>query len=113
MDGSKFDAWTRRRVGLATGGAAAALFGLTRDGDIAARKRGKKKRTRKKNRCLRLGRSCQPGGRRCCGQLECDQHLVNSGGGTFCCKTLGKPCTVNDDCCAPNACINGLCQLLN
>jgi hypothetical protein len=44
MDGSQFDAWTRRRLGLAAGGLATSLAVLTATGSIAARK-GKRKRS--------------------------------------------------------------------
>ncbi len=42
MDGSQFDAWTRRRFGMATGGAAAAaLLGLVGLADTDAKHKNK------------------------------------------------------------------------
>ncbi len=60
MDGSTFDAWTRRRFGLAAGGVLAALASL--HGASAKKKRGK--------RCKKLCAGCKPGGKRkCCDGL--------------------------------------------
>jgi hypothetical protein len=67
MDSSRFDAWTRRRFGLAVGGFAAALLGLTPGTDTDA----KKKRKRKKPQlnafgCLDIGKACGGNGSKCC-----------------------------------------------
>jgi hypothetical protein len=97
MDGLQFDAWTRRRVGLAAGGALAGLAGLAKTG---AKKKGKRKR------CRKLGAICTPGAKRkCCGKLRCDHHGTNSINQTFCCKTEGKLCQNGLDCCTPLGCV--------
>jgi hypothetical protein len=97
MDGSEFDAWTRRRFGLAAGGALAVLAGL--DTTTGAKKKRKK-------RCKRLGAGCKPGGKRkCCGQLRCRTTAANLGVHTFCCKTEGTSCNPDD----PFQCCDGLC----
>ena len=44
MDDSRFDAWTRRRFGLAAGGLSASLLGLVSLDDAAAKKKRKKKK---------------------------------------------------------------------
>jgi hypothetical protein len=101
MDGSGFDRWTRRRFGLATGGfaAAIALFGPV---DAEAGKNRRRRRRRKK-RCKNFGDPCQQGGKRkCCGDLRCDFH--NNGNQTVCCKTTGKPCSDELDCCVGLTC---------
>jgi hypothetical protein len=89
MDGPEFDAWTRRRFGLAAGGALAALAGIR---EIGAKKR--------KKRCKKLGATCKRRGKRkCCGQLQCDATGFASQLPTVCCKTQGKPCGNERDCC--------------
>jgi hypothetical protein len=100
MDGPQFDAWTRRRFGLAAGSLLAGLLCAVRIEDAAA---GKKRR----KRCRKLGRSCKPGGKRkCCGQLRCRATAANSGTHTTCCKTEGKPCNPDDpfQCCGNTCC---------
>ena len=100
MDGPEFDAWTRRRFGLAAGGALAALSGSIE----TAAKKNKKKRKNKK-RCRKLQQRCTPGGKRkCCGDLRCAVHSANAGIQTFCCKTEGKSCSDAGDCCDPLGC---------
>ena len=61
MDGNRFDAWTRRRFGLATAGALAALLARHHPHDTEAGRR-----------CLRKGRVCANTSKRCCGKLTCD-----------------------------------------
>jgi hypothetical protein len=93
MDGPEFDAWTRRRVGLAAGGSLAALVGLAATD------------ARKKKRCKKLGARCKRHGKRqCCGKLRCDFHSGNAGIQTFCCKPEGASCEQVTDCCAPFQC---------
>ena len=119
MDGSRFDAWTRRRFGLAAGGLAGLLLGggLT---DVEARRR----------RCRKdVGDPCKPGSRRrkCCKRnqgLQCrsdppiDFRCCRKGGsdcttataseccsrecrnGTCFCKGVGQPCGTNRHCCS-------------
>jgi hypothetical protein len=102
MDGPRFDQWTRRRFSLAAGGSAASILAtLGLEGTGAS----KKKRKRRRKRCKRLGDTCQQGGKRkCCGELRCDHHGVNSITQTFCCKTQGKSCSGELDCCAGLVC---------
>ena len=46
MDNARFDAWPRRRFGLAAGGLAATVLALARGEDAQARKKKKKKKKR-------------------------------------------------------------------
>ncbi|MGH2615610.1 MAG: hypothetical protein ACRDJC_10255 [Thermomicrobiales bacterium] len=105
MDGSRFDAWTRRRFGMAAGGATFAFFAGTHADSVA------KKKKKKKKRCKKLGQPCQPGGKRkCCRGNACqsDEGIP----GTFsCCKPNGTPCSDVSECCVP-PCIEGICGLL-
>lgn len=86
-DGPEFDAWTRRRFGLAAGGALAALVGLaTTDA--------------KTKRCKKLGARCKRNGKRtCCGQLRCDATGFAGQRPTVCCRRQGKLCGDERDCC--------------
>ena len=92
MDGSRLDAWTRRRFGFAAGSLVLALAG---GNETAAKK--------KRKRCKKAGRTC--GGKtRCCGQLRCAQTgEVNPA--DHCCRTTeGAPCTSRAECCLPLGC---------
>lgn len=95
MDGSRFDAWTRRRVGLAAGGAVGSLLGLLAPGaDDAGAK--------KKKRCRKLGQPCTPGGKRqCCKRrgLSCQPPEVGSDA-RRCCRRGSEPCTDPGQCCS-------------
>jgi hypothetical protein len=52
MDGSRFDAWTRRRFHLLAGGGLAALLGALPSGETEAKnKKRRKRRPSKKRRC--------------------------------------------------------------
>lgn len=106
MDETRFDAWTRRRFGLAAGGIAA-LPGLFGPG-IAHAGKGKKQR---KKRCKKLGAGCKPGGkRRCCGSLKCDRIHFDPSPKTRCCRRKDQPCAGHDDCCAGLCCqASGVC----
>jgi hypothetical protein len=104
MDGSRFDAWTRRRFGLATGGAIAAAFGLATL-DAAATKR-KKRRRKKRKRCVKLLRPCRVGGRKCCHEHVCQSFDTGANGTFFCCKAEGQSCTTGQpQCCPPWLCV--------
>ena len=136
MDGSQFDAWTRRRLGWAAGVLATYLAGLTATHPVAAKK-GKKKR------CRKLLQTCAPEGKnnRCCGGLNCDpvtdqiglrccfgrQHRCDFFGqccgglpcdtisgldGNRCCGDIGDFCTSNQDCCSGIGCNAGACNLI-
>jgi hypothetical protein len=93
MDDARFDAWTRRRVGCAAGGAVAALLGLG-GGPVAA------KRKRKKKRCRKLLRGCRPGkAPRCCKGSVCGTSQIS---GSHCCTPNDRPCSFSlerDECC--------------
>src|SRR5262245_41081477 len=96
LDGSRFDAWTRRRLGLAAGGFVASLLALV-GVDAAAKKKGKKK----KQRCRKLGEFCTPGGsQKCCDNQRCGRP-TGSADPTRCCHPGGVPCsaTTAGSCC--------------
>jgi hypothetical protein len=98
MEGPRFDAWTRRRFGLAAGGFVAATLGVAEMGTAGA------KRTKKK-RCRKLGKRCRPGRKpRCCGSLRCGRSAGVEENPRFCCKTEGKPCQEDVDCCDGTGC---------
>jgi hypothetical protein len=95
MDGSQFDAWTRRRVGLATGGLAAALLGLVQLEGAGAKK------------CKTLKAACNPKAKnkkkKCCGNLKCGESVAIPEG-THCCRKAPGKCTDATECCAPALC---------
>jgi hypothetical protein len=108
MDGSQFDAWTRRRFGLAAGGLTAALLGIGLIEDASAKK---KRRRKKKKRCKKLGDTCKQGGKRkCCKGTRCDLVGNDSILQTFCCHDEG-PCSETADCCQGHVCDNGTCVI--
>jgi hypothetical protein len=97
MDGSRFDAWTRRRFGLTAGGATVALLAGVRADAVA-----KKKNKKKKKRCKKLLQPCSPGGKRkCCNVLGCFP-TTPLGSDYRCCKKLNAECGVDDECCTLN-----------
>jgi hypothetical protein len=104
VDDHRFDAWTRRRFGLAAGGLAATVLGFAGIEDAQTRKKRKK-------RCKKLGASCKTGGkRRCCGTLKCDQISFEPSTKTRCCRKKDQPCADNHDCCADLCCqLSGTC----
>jgi hypothetical protein len=103
MDGSRFDAWTRRRFGLVAGGLAAMLVGAIGPQVAKAKKKGKGKR------CKRLSAGCNPNGNlKCCGNLKC--RPVPALGGNHCCRAvLGTPCVAPTECCS-GFCLDDQCQ---
>ncbi len=94
MDDDRFDTWTRRRFGRA---AAASLVSLVFAGNSHAAGAA---------RCMKLRRACTRRGTRCCGTLKCDQTVVNSVAGSFCCKREGASCASGEPCCS------GTCDFL-
>ena len=99
MDGSRFDAWTRRRFGLVAGGFAAVLAGLIPGGeDVAARKK------RRKKRCKKLGQRCTQGGKKKCCRKPCARPFGLTQEDR-CCKGGGESCTPGPD----SACCTGIC----
>ncbi len=99
MDGLRFDAWTRRRFGLAAGGAVATLLGLLGSGTDDAKA--------KKKRCRKLGKLCTQGGKKkCCGNRFCARPFTFTAADR-CCKGGGEPCTGDED----PTCCTGVCTL--
>jgi hypothetical protein len=99
MEASRFDAWTRRRLGGVMAGALGGLLGL------AARDEG----AAKKKRCRKAGKSCKRG-KDCCGSLRCAQ--AGDPGHLRCCRNDGGACTDGNDCCGELLCaMDGTCQL--
>ena len=92
MDGSRFDAWTRRRFGSAAGSLAAVLL----SGNEAAAKKERK-------RCQKAGKTCG-GKKRCCGQLRCAQTGEVNPVDRCCRHTEGGSCATSADCCLPLGC---------
>ena len=123
MDGSRFDAWTRRGFGTAAGGLAGALLAQAA---IPVAKAGKKK----KKKCGKQNDQCNSGKKKCCCGYEC--HPQDSSGNRCCraadfpassdeeccsghrelgrciCKTLGQTCDSNEACCS--GLCSGTCQ---
>ena len=91
MDAKHFDAWTRRKFGLAAGSILAALLALDHTDGAGARRR-----------CLRKGRVCSNTNKRCC-KLSCDSTFANGEFGEFCCK-------LDDASCKPGASEPGCCS---
>jgi hypothetical protein len=106
VEGSRFDAWTRRRVGLAAGSILGSLLALVQpDASEAAKKKKDKKKS-----CGALGDSCQPSGKKACckkGGLSCQAPLIGPGGRT-CCLPGNKTCKRNKDCCS-DQCVDNVC----
>jgi hypothetical protein len=109
VDGKAFDAWTRRRLSLALGGAGlSALTGVLASADAEGKKKKKKK---KKSTCAK-----KPGDRctnkiPCCNGkgLACLPKVANPAGATRCCKVGLQPCGADADCCS-NSCVDGACS---
>jgi hypothetical protein len=102
MDGSGFDAWTRRRFGLAAGGLAASVAAMAGLGDARAAKKKKKKGT---NCCLR-GKNCGTPGttdKKCCTNFRCSNNPEEC----FC-KSANQPCMFNVQSCS-NKCLSTGC----
>ena len=106
MDDSRFDAWTRRRFGLAAGGAAVSLFGRGGNQDVGARKKRKKKKRPAQDTCAALGQPCDPGNRACCGNAACEVF----DGVAKCCIGGNDPCASSAECCN-RICFEGACVI--
>lgn len=105
MDGSRFDAWTRRRFGVlaAAGGFAGSLIALIHE-DAETTKRRKRKK-----RCTKQGKGCKPGGKRkCCQNLRC-RETINGVVAYHCCRDIGGSCSSPGDCCS-GFCLDDQCQ---
>ena len=93
MTDSRFDAWTRRRVGRAVGGLTALLLLIVAAPDAAARRR-------RKRRCVKPGNPCRNSrrARRCCRGLACD--VTSDPTGRFCChRQRQTSCADDSECC--------------
>ncbi len=110
MDGSRFDSWTRRRFGLATGGALASILGIAALQDADAKKH-KNKNKKKKKKCRKLGQTCDINdkNKKCCNDKQDCAQVQGQGSGAFCCKSLNGGCSVNTDCCGNRKCTSGKC----
>jgi hypothetical protein len=109
MDGSQFDAWTRRRFGVAAGGLTAALLGFLSLDEAEAKNKGRRRRRRrrKNKECKVLGSGCNPTGKKkCCEGLSCEPPTT---GGNRCCLVDAQPCANADDCCS-GFCLDDECQ---
>lgn len=97
MNGSRFDQWTRRRVGLAMGAFAGSLLSLD-DGDHAAAKKKHKKV------CQKVTHECQNGSKKkgCCSGLHCEPNQIL--GGDRCCWHSQQPCSLGTQCCGELLC---------
>jgi hypothetical protein len=103
VEGTRFDSWTRRRFGLATGSAAAAgLLGLFG----AAGTEAKNNNNNKKKKCRKLGQTCNENKKNqsCCNDKQLCANVSGLGSGNFCCKQLNQSCSVSTDCCGKNVC---------
>ena len=105
----QFDAWTRRQVGGAAGGAAASLLGLIGVGDAEAKKNTK---NNKKKKCRNLGQSCDQTqkNKSCCKSNQLCAQVSGQGSGTFCCSQRNANCSDNADCCGSDTCRGGTCS---
>jgi hypothetical protein len=123
LDGTRFDAWTRRRFGMATGGALAGLLGLSQLDSEAAKRHGnhnnnhknkhKHKNKNKKKKCRKLGQSCDTSvkKKKCCNSSQLCSTIKGQGSQTFCCKQITQSCQNTVDCCGDNTCdSNGKCK---
>lgn len=123
MDEKRFDAWTRRRFGLAVGGAAVSALGLLgaiglseEDAEAARRNRNNNRnrnrnRNRRRDQCRKLGQTCNDNRRRqqCCNSAQLCAQVPNLGTENFCCKQRDSNCSIDDDCCGRSRCRNGVC----
>lgn len=90
MDGSRFDAWTRRGFGTAAGGLAGALLAQAA---LPVAKAGKKK----KKKCGKLNDQCNSGKKKCCCGYECQPQDSN---GNRCCRAADFPASSDQECCS-------------
>jgi hypothetical protein len=108
VDGSRFDAWTRRAIAVTGGGLATALLGL-RPVAAATDSKRKRRKKRRRKRCTQLGSNCGPETKRkCCGTLVCGSFF----GRRLCCKPEGSPCDEERNECCPQdlECVDGFCM---
>jgi hypothetical protein len=98
MNGSHFDVWTRRRFGLATGGALAAL-------GLASFDAAEGRRKKRKKRCRKLHQTCDLDGKtkRCCKDLACIDETNDPDVGA-CCRPAQMSCEEESQCCLSFEC---------
>lgn len=131
MDGSRFDAWTRRRFGLVAGGLGASLLGMMQIEDAEGKKKCKdlRKKCSKKKKCCKKKNlvcgnvlditdkkvCCRPvqgectEANECCGDKVCDQIAGKNPAKTFCCGASERECSVTADCCEGFSCVDKKC----
>lgn len=104
MDRGRFDAWTRRRLGLGLSGLAAGLLGVASGGEsLARKKKGKKKKGSPpnpcagKNHCLDASHTCNGGNGFC---------RVTLFGGNVC-SSPGLPVASCSQCTSGQTCVLG------
>jgi hypothetical protein len=107
VEHKRFDAWTRRRFGLAATGTFAALLGFTSSPSTEA-KQGKK-------RCRKLGETCDNTKKRkscCASELLCAQ-VSQVGQANVCCRQAGQACSSSRECCGNDGCdaATGKCRV--
>jgi hypothetical protein len=108
MDGSQFDRWTRRSVGLAMGGAAVVLLGMGEPREVDARKKhknhGRKGHKHPEEICHGAMQSCQSSGTkgRCCDGLRCESNGLTPE--TRCCAPVRAACASALECCGLLGC---------
>ena len=103
MDDTRFDAWTRRRFGLAAGGAAVSLLGLAAGLPSPTGAKKTKKKRAKHNRfgCVDVGKPCRGKDAKCCsgrcqgkkpkrGEKDASRCVAHHVGG---CRTSEDICT--------------------
>lgn len=93
MDGSHFDAWTRRGFGAAAGGLAGSLLALAALPGAEAKRRKKKKK-----KCRKLNDTCNSGKEKCCCGYECQERGMSTR--KSCCRAVGFPTSSALDCCS-------------
>jgi hypothetical protein len=136
MDEKRFDAWTRRQLGLGAGGLAASLLGVLgiEDADSASRRHAHKTKTKTKTKtkgkhngknkgkhngnnngelptCKKAGTGgCKTSRPECCEGLSC--QAVPGFGGVRCCADVGASCSRDQQCCS-GVCSGGVCTVLS
>jgi hypothetical protein len=101
MDGSRFDAWTRRRMSLATGGLLASFLGTGVFAGVEAKKcKGNKRKCGKK--CISKKKCCGGCGEQTCCKGKCVDLATNPGN-----------CGLCGNACASGECVHGACTCTN
>ena len=110
MDGSQFDAWTRRGFGAAAGGLAGSLLALSAVPGAEAKKKDKKGK-KKKKRCGKLDDVCNDNKKKCCCGYNCREAGTS---GNRCCRAADFPAKSEEDCCSGHLELGRcICKTLN